>query len=167
MTKSVEAVRTKTTRAKYQDTYRAMDDGALSELLLASDEGAWREFLRRFTPVLRHQIGKVIGRARRTLLANDVIDDILGDLHLDLLERDMRKIRIWSEGQRQAKLASWLGLIASQVAIDHVRRAASAAGLPSKLRQAYPNREEDPNRGGEWLGRELNAELGVEPKGGK
>ena len=158
---------TQTTQPTSELDYRTLDEGGLSERMLLHDEGAWREFLRRYTPVLRHQINKVIVRARQTLLASDVVEDILGDLHLDLIEHDMWKIRVWSEGQRKAKFASWLGLIASQVAIDHVRRAASAAGLPAKYRRAHPDRDAELDRGAQWLGRERNAEHGVEDSSNK
>lgn len=165
MTKNGNAAQIGTGRASHEVDYRHLDEGVLSGRMLAHDERAWREFLRRYNPVLRHQIGKVIGRARRTLLASDVIDDILGDLYVDLIERDMRKVRIWSEGPRKARFASWLGMIASQVAIDHIRRAASDAGMTPRLKRAFPNRETDPNRGGEWIGAELNAELGLAKEG--
>lgn len=166
MMKTANEAQIGTQQGSHEEDYWVLSEGALSERMLSHDERAWREFLRRFNPVLRHQIGKVIGRARRTLLANDVIDDILGDLYVDLLERDMRKVRIWVEGPRKARFASWLGMIASQVAIDHIRRAASDAGLSPRFRRAFPNRETDPNRGGEWLGAERSAELGLLAKEG-
>jgi hypothetical protein len=124
----------------------------LLRAVLENDAAAWREFVRRFEPVLRFQIGRVLAR-HRAVLQSDAVDEIVSDFYLDILKNDMRKLRVY-DPTRSAQLDSWLGLLASQAAIRHVRKAYRNAGEPGP---AVVDRETDPNVGGEWLGRERDA----------
>jgi DNA-directed RNA polymerase specialized sigma24 family protein len=86
----------------------------------------------------------------RHLLDSDAIEDVIGDFHLAILEEDMRKLRMWYEGPRRARLASWLTMIASQIAVDHIRRACRERA--ARIIADVEPHDDDPNRGGEWLG---------------
>jgi hypothetical protein len=130
--------------------YARLDDGALSVALLTHDEAAWREFVRRYEPVLRHQVGRVLGRAVRQVLDSDAIDDVIGDFYADILDDNMRKLRIWIDGPRIAQLGSWLAMIASQIAVEHIRRAFTERGSRA-IATDDDVRDDDPTRGAGWI----------------
>ena len=103
--------------------YRELDDVALAEAMVERDDAAWREFVHRFDPPLRRLIARTMARAMRLALDSDALDDVMGDFYLAVVENDMRKVRAWLGGARQAALVRWLGLIARGIAIDHIRLA--------------------------------------------
>ena len=137
-------------------TVEVLDDEALTEMLLRRDQTAWREFVHRFEPLLRFQIGKTLASAIHTLLDSDAIDDVIGDFYLDIVEADMGKLRYWLHGNRRASLRSFLGLVSTQIAIEHIRRAcvrftASVEKLGRDENRKREQQDADPNRGGQWL----------------
>jgi DNA-directed RNA polymerase specialized sigma24 family protein len=130
---------------------RTLGDPELVDLCLRRDQEAWREFVRRFEPVLRHQVGRTLSRARQTVMGSDAVDDVIGDLYLQTLEGNMRKLRVWYQSERKAALASWLSMIATGIAIDHWRRASVRCAARSTLRDQSDEADRDPNRGGTWI----------------
>jgi len=98
-----------------------VDEGTLIELVLARDARAWRELVRRYEPQVRGRVRRAVARAARSLGAPDLVDEIVGDYYLALLEHDMRRLARWARGPRTARLATWLTLIAGQVAANHLR----------------------------------------------
>ncbi len=127
---------------------RTLDDKALLDAVLRRDGKAWRELVRRHEPVVRHQVGRVLAR-HREVLPSDAVDDIVGDFYVGLMGGEMRKLRGYARSSRTAKLASWLGLLATQAAFRYLRRMYRNLAVPR-----VEDRDLDPNRGGEWLGRE-------------
>lgn len=101
---------------------RQLDDAALVEEMLRRDEDAWREFVRRHEPVLRQRIQGALRRMTQAL-GSDAVDDVVGDFHLRLIERDMRPLRDWFGGSRRIPLDAWLWMIASALLNNHLRRA--------------------------------------------
>jgi hypothetical protein len=137
-------------------TIEVLDDEALAEMLLRRDQAAWREFVHRFEPLLRFQVGKTLASAIHVLLDSDAIDDVIGDFYLDIVEADMHKLRYWLFGNRKASLRSWLGKVSTQIAIEHIRRACVrfTASIEKLGRDEQRKREQcdaDPKRGGQWL----------------
>jgi RNA polymerase sigma-70 factor (ECF subfamily) len=109
---------------------RSLDDGSLAyRAALSNDRAAWAEMLRRFEPVIRHQLGRSLSAAH-SLLSSDSLDDAMQEFWLAVLKKD----RAWLlrfEPERGHKLASWLGLMAWDVGSKHVRKLRRLAkGLP-------------------------------------
>jgi len=156
MTMTNSALRSGACSGVAAPTVEVLDDDALTEMLLRRDEQAWREFVQRFEPLLRFQVGKTLASAIHVLLDSDAIDDVIGDFYLHIVEDDMDKLRYWLHGNRQGALRSFLGKVATGIAIDHIKYAlvrftASVEKLGRDENRKREQRDADRNRGGQWL----------------
>lgn len=100
-------------------------DQVLLAKLLARDERAWVEFVRRFKRVIDSCIDSVVRRFTSVLSHADSAD-IYGQLMLGLQGRDMHRLRAF-QAHRGVQLATWLGLLARNAAWDFLRAAARRA----------------------------------------
>jgi len=100
-------------------TAKDFTDEELRGRMLLRDGKAWREFHRRFDRLVFRCIHKVTGRFRRVVSEDDV-QEIYAQFLLNLTSRDMRKLRQF-DPKRGNKLGSWIGLIATNAAWDHLR----------------------------------------------
>ena len=100
--------------------YRLLSDGRLLGHVLDKDQVAWNELIRRFRSLVFRCINKVAGRYD-AVLSNEDINEIFGDMCINLLRDDMRKLRAY-DPSRGAKLGSWLGLLAINTAYDYLRQ---------------------------------------------
>ena len=100
--------------------YRALEDGPLLDAVLRHDEPAWRELLRRFRNLIFRCVQKVAARYD-AVLSNEDANEIFGDVLVNLIRDDMRKLRAWDPA-RGSKLGSWLGLLAINTAYDYLRQ---------------------------------------------
>jgi RNA polymerase sigma-70 factor (ECF subfamily) len=100
--------------------YRTLADGPLLDRVLARDQVAWRELIRRFRGLIFRCITKVSGKYD-AVLSNEDVNEIFGDVCFNLLRDDMRKLRAY-DPERGAKLGSWLGLLAINTAYDYLRQ---------------------------------------------
>jgi excisionase family DNA binding protein len=98
---------------------RTLADPALFGAVLANDERAWRELVRRYEGPLR----EVVREATQAIhpLSEVQIDDVLGDFWLRLIEGDMRRLRAFKASRKSALLA-FLTMHAAHVAYEHIRR---------------------------------------------
>ena len=94
-------------------------DEELRGRMLLRDGRAWREFHRRFDRLVYRCIHKVTGRFRR-VVGEDDVQEIYAQFLLNLTARDMRKLRQFDPG-RGNKLGSWIGLLSTNAAWDHLR----------------------------------------------
>lgn len=101
-------------------------DEELRLRMLEREPRAWREFHARFDRLVYRCIQKVTARFARSLGSDDV-RDIYAQFLLSLTARDMHKLRTFSP-ERGNKLSSWIGMLATNAAWDHLR---SAARTPS------------------------------------
>jgi RNA polymerase sigma-70 factor, ECF subfamily len=99
--------------------WRDLDDAALLERVLAHDERAWTELVRRYRGLIFRCIMKVTGRYASVLSSEDTAE-IFADVCVNLLRDDMHKLRAY-DPTRGSKLGSWLGLIAIHTAYDFLR----------------------------------------------
>jgi len=88
--------------------------------MLSRDALAWREFDTRFGRLIFRCIHRVVGRFRGSLGSEDV-QEIHAQLMYELTARDMKKLRAF-QPERGNKLGSWIGLLATNAAWDHLRR---------------------------------------------
>lgn len=103
-------------------------DVALVQALIADCPTAWREFSRRFGPLMYRSISRVLNRF--SYLSEDDCHEVYSTLCLQLLSSDKKKLRSYDE-ERGTKLSTWLGMLANHAAYDHLRR-----------RRREPNTEE-------------------------
>ena len=90
--------------------------------MLSREDVAWREFHRRFDRLVYRCIHKVTSRFHGVLNQEDV-QDIYAQFLLNITARDMHKLRAF-QPERGNKLGSWIGLLATNTAWDHMRRVA-------------------------------------------
>src|SRR6185312_11567406 len=93
-----------------------LDDTDLLRAVLAQDARAWRELVRRHESALRDAVRESADGE----LADDDVDDILGDFWLFLLEDDLRRLRAFGGSD----LLGWLSILIGQVASNRMRKAA-------------------------------------------
>jgi DNA-directed RNA polymerase specialized sigma24 family protein len=151
--------------ASHADVLQLLPEGELLDLVLARNENAWREFVRRYDGVLRGCARKTMDKAMQSILDSDAIDDVLGDFYLSLVDNDMRKLRRWANGSRKAKLETWLVMIVCGIAIDHIRRAFSEwrAVDAATAQHVAAERESDARRGADWIVAERAERHHVDP----
>jgi RNA polymerase sigma factor (sigma-70 family) len=88
----------------------------------------WNEFVRRYERLITSCVLKVLRRYGAVFTSED-LDDLVGDVWLTLLRDDMKKLRQYDES-RGFRIASFIGLVATNTTIDHLRaRQAECAPL--------------------------------------
>ncbi len=97
-----------------------MSEAELLAAVVAREPGAWRELYRRFERVI---IGCVRNTMRRysAFATDEDIEDIVNTVCLNLVKDDFKKLRTFDPG-RGYRLSSWMGLIATNTALDALRR---------------------------------------------
>jgi RNA polymerase sigma-70 factor (ECF subfamily) len=96
-------------------------DRELLRRVLGSEARGWAELVRRYRPLIYRCITKVTLKYARSLGAAD-LDEIYGDVMIQLVRDDMHKLRIYNPS-RGAKLGSWLGMLSVNAAYDFLRSA--------------------------------------------
>jgi RNA polymerase sigma factor (sigma-70 family) len=128
-------------------TNSAEESALLTALLAGSDRLArqrlWAEFVRRYERLLMSCVLKVLRRYGATFSRED-LDDLVGDVWLTLLREDMKKLRQY-DAARGFRIASFLGLVATNATIDHLRaRQAETAPLDETLEDHVALRVDPP-----------------------
>jgi RNA polymerase sigma-70 factor, ECF subfamily len=106
-------------------------DEELIGRMLQNDDRAWQTFLRRYGRLLLSTIDRVLSRFSNAGAADR--EDVYGALIASLLANDMRKLRSFDTA-RGYKLSTWLGLLASHCAYDHLRDARRRGRLADAVR---------------------------------
>jgi len=114
-----------------------LTDAALLESVIARDELAWAELVRRYRGLIFRCITKVTSKYA-SVLSSDDVSEIFADVLVNLVRDDMRKLRAYDPA-RGSKLGSWLGLISIHTAYDYLRQHARQPML-DRLEHA-PERE--------------------------
>lgn len=116
-------------------------EGELVERMLRNEELAWREFLQRFHALIRSVIERTTRRFAPRLGGSEREEIYASFLH-GLLQRDMHKLRMF-DARRGTQLSTWIGLLATNTAWDHVRAALrkpySAPTLPAETASPAPD----------------------------
>jgi RNA polymerase sigma-70 factor (ECF subfamily) len=128
-------------------TNSAEESALLGALLAGGDKLAqqryWAEFVRRYERLIMSCVLKVLRRYGATFSRED-LDDLVGDVWLTLLREDMKKLRQYDVG-RGFRIASFLGLVATNATIDHLRaRQAEATPLDDMLEDHVALRVDPP-----------------------
>lgn len=149
------------------------DEAALLRALLeASTKGQrdrlWGEFVRRYERLIVSCVVKALRRYGATFSRDD-LDDLTGDVWLTLLREDMRKLRQY-DAARGFRIASFLGLVATNATIDHLRaRQADATPLDDVIEdwaslRAEPKPDSVIEREQQELARAALAQLSVDER---
>lgn len=94
-------------------------DRELITRLLRGDGGSWREFQARYDRLVRRQVERVC-RGFSRALGSDELEEIRAEFYLSLVDREMRKLRLFDPA-RGLKLSSWVALLAGNAARDFLR----------------------------------------------
>ena len=94
-------------------------DRELITRLLRGDAAGWREFQVRFDRLVRRQVERVC-RGFARALGSDEMEEIRAEFYLSLVDREMRKLRLF-DPTRGLKLSSWVALLAGNAARDFLR----------------------------------------------
>jgi len=97
----------------------AWTESQLLEQMLNRNAFAWKEFHSRYDRLIYRCIHKVTMRFTSVVTSDDV-KEIYAMLCLNLTARDMHKLRLFDPA-RGNKLSSWIGLLATNTAWDHLR----------------------------------------------
>ena len=79
----------------------------------------WNDFVHRYERLITSCVLKVL-RRYGALFTSEDLDDLVGDVWLTLLRDDMKKLRQYDES-RGFRIASFIGLVATNTTIDHLR----------------------------------------------
>lgn len=112
------------TLVEVQPRPRRMADLNDSELLaevLCGSEAGWGVFFRRFRGLILSCALKTAARSGVQLGADDLMD-VLGDVSLNLVAHDYRRLRLYRP-DGGCSVATWIGVIATSTAKDFLRRA--------------------------------------------
>jgi RNA polymerase sigma-70 factor (ECF subfamily) len=95
-------------------------EAELIAAVVARDPGAWAELYRRYERVI---VGCVRNAMRRytAVATEEDIEDIVNTVCLNLVKDDFKKLRTF-DARRGYRLSSWMGLIATNTALDALRR---------------------------------------------
>jgi RNA polymerase sigma-70 factor (ECF subfamily) len=103
----------------FNDNASAQDQAALVRDMLLGSKRAWCQFHARYDRLILRCITKVTGRFTRNM-AEDEIREIYATLLVQLCANDMSKLRSF-DAERGTQLGSWIGLLAANCAVDHLR----------------------------------------------
>ncbi len=116
--KTTGAVRTRVSAAQKTDALK-QEEARLLKRVLRGDQQAWAEFSRRYENLIVSCVIKVLRRYNASFCAEDLAD-LVAEVWLVLLRDDMRKLRLY-DASRGYRLASWVGLMATNSTIDQLR----------------------------------------------
>ena len=94
------------------------------ERLVSDCPRAWRTFHAEYSNVVTVAIRRVAGRFGR-VLSSDATEEIYAAFWLELLRRDKHKLRSF-DPERGIALTSWIRMLATRTAYDHLRKARRA-----------------------------------------
>ncbi|HEY1585735.1 MAG TPA: sigma-70 family RNA polymerase sigma factor [Polyangia bacterium] len=124
------------------------EETVLLEALLATKKKVqhdrlWAELVQRYERLIVSCVVKALRRYGATFSRDD-LDDLVGDVWLVLLREDMKKLRQY-DATRGFRIASFLGLVATNATIDHLRaRQAESTPLDDLIEDFASLRAEAP-----------------------
>ncbi|APR77472.1 Hypothetical protein A7982_02819 [Minicystis rosea] len=113
----------------FNDNASSEDQAALVGAMLAGNRRAWRDFYARYDRLILHCISRVTGRFA-SCMADDEVREIYATLLVQLCANDMSKLRSF-DAARGIRLGTWLGMLATNCAIDHIRTLRQEPGRES------------------------------------
>lgn len=96
------------------------EERRLLERLLSGDSRAFSEFYRRYHRLVASCVRKVFIKWAADF-TEDEIDDVIGSVFLGFMQNDYKKLRMF-DPNRGFRLSTWVGIIATNATVDHIRR---------------------------------------------
>ena len=106
-------------RARKADL-EALEDLDLLRIVLTGDQVAWTVFYDRFRNLMIACVSRVCLRSGVRLQQDDLAD-IIGDACMNMVSHDFRRLRLYKT-DGGCSVSSWIGVIATSTAHDHLRR---------------------------------------------
>jgi RNA polymerase sigma-70 factor (ECF subfamily) len=101
----------------------------------ADRQSRWNQFVRRYERLITSCVLKVLRRYGAVFSSED-LEDLVGDVWLTLLRDDMKKLRQY-DAERGFRIASFIGLVATNTTIDHLRGRQAEATPLDQLTEDY------------------------------
>lgn len=108
---------------KQLSTAQQQEELDLLQKVLDGKQSAWTTFCQRYESLIIGCTLRVLRRYNASFNSEDLAD-MVSEVWVTLLRDDMRKLRLY-DPDRGYRLASWLGLLATNCAIDQLRLRAS------------------------------------------
>jgi len=105
-----------TAKAQPDRAARNADDFALVAALAGGERGAWNDFVRCFAGIVFAAVQRRLIPAGRA----DEVEDVVQEVFLRLCKAEHRLLRSYDPAR--ARLSTWLTVVATSAAIDHLRR---------------------------------------------
>ena len=102
-------------------SFDQMEDVELLSHVVRGSDAAWKVFFNRFRGLILSCAIKVSTRSGYRLGPDDLMD-VLGDVSLNLVAHDYRRLRLYRTNGG-CSVASWVGVIATSTTRDYLRRA--------------------------------------------
>lgn len=146
------------------DAMAALSERELVDRLIAAEERAWQEFVRRYDRAVIDAITKVINPFSRAV-PSDLYADARSNFYAKLVANDMKVLRSFDH-DRGVKFSSWLYNVAKTTAYDSLRatKASHRSLAGTSAIEAWESSAESEFVGPErqYLGREELRELAVQ-----
>lgn len=97
--------------------------------VLDNRPGAWEGFVNRYSKLVYFSIHHTF-KLKCMESRDEDIEDIYGDVFLELFKNDFRKLRQF-KGKNGCTLATWIRMIASRTALDRIRESIKREGIIS------------------------------------
>lgn len=97
-----------------------MDEKSLAIKCASRDEAAWTQFVSTYSDGIYTSIRRTLER-HNSRFEQHTLDDIFGDVMVSLLADDGRKL-LGFEGRNGSSLSTYLWVIASRTAVNHLRK---------------------------------------------
>lgn len=101
------------------DNASTLDQAALVRDMVAGSRAAWREFHARYDRLVLRCISRATARFSARM-ADDEVREIYATLMMQLCANDMGKLRGF-DPERGSRFSTWIGLLAVNCTIDHLR----------------------------------------------
>ena len=126
-----------------KDEVRYIEDYALVQRLIAGDRASWADLIRRHERTVHFAIVNTL-RTYGAHASADRVADLQGDVMVDLVSRDYRKLRRYSG---RCRLDHWLKVVAGNYTIDTLRKKRPTVSLTDDTGPARSLRESLPSPG--------------------
>jgi len=100
--------------------YSRLSEGDILKSCLEGKKDGWDAFVVRYSNLIYHSLYQTF-KAKNFFFQSQIIDDLYQDVFLSLIKDDYKKLRQF-KGKNGCTLSSWLRMIASQTAIDFMRK---------------------------------------------
>lgn len=109
-----------------------MNDLELIHLCSQRDKSAWKEFIKKYSPLIYNYINSMLKQKKNELFTQENINDIFQDIFIALTKDDFKKLKTFT-AKNGCSLASWLRQVTVNYCVDYLRRAKSAISLDENI----------------------------------